>query len=113
MESSVDIDGAVTVATDPDLTTVKIVARTTLGSRNRASGPLGDSMQRPSEAQVPAYAVIFDIVDVPSYRSSTEPGGQKLVVIVNVNPVRSVEARSHHSAVEQFSPQRARCQCRQ
>jgi hypothetical protein len=56
-------------------------------------GLFRDAMQGKSAAL--SYAVTFDGVDIPSYGPTPGPGGHELVVIVNANSGRSVEAFSY------------------
>jgi len=56
-------------------------------------GLFSDAMQGKTAAL--SYAVTFDGVDVPNYGPTPGPGGHELVVIVNANTGRYVEAFSY------------------
>jgi hypothetical protein len=57
-------------------------------------GLFSDAMQGKKVGML-SYAFIFDGVDVPSYGPIAGPGGHELVVIVNADTGRSVEAFSY------------------
>lgn len=58
-------------------------------------GLFSDARQNFARRVVLAYAVIFDGVIVPSYGPRPGPAGHELVVIVNANTGRTVEAFSY------------------